>query len=159
MTENSEEVWGSALPYLKSVESMENTEEVPKYDYTVTVSKEDFIDTMKGEFQNISFTEDPDEWFSDAEYSKSGRLSSINICGENVKGTKLRSMFGLRSSHIDIEVKDGDFLFTTAGYGHGVGMSQYGANSLAKDGYTYEEILSWYYTDISLKSINDLNIN
>jgi stage II sporulation protein D len=158
MTENSENVWGGSIPYLQSVKSMEATEEIPKYTSTATIAQTDFIETMKSQYPDISLPEDPNEWFSNAEYTESGRLYCIDIGGITVKGTVLRSLFDLRSTTLSIEINDNDIVFTTTGYGHGVGMSQYGANSLAEQGYSSEEIIKWYYTGVELENIDELKL-
>ena len=69
-----------------------------------------------------------------------------------MSGTEMRTLFSLRSTSFTVTEQDGQFTFSVTGYGHGVGMSQYGANAMAKEGSTYEEILKWYYTGISLET-------
>ena len=77
-------------------------------------------------------------------------FDTIVIGGETFKGTEIRSIFGLNSTNFTITYDDGDFVFTTEGYGHRVGMSQYGANAMAKHGHTYPEILAHYYRGTEL---------
>ena len=84
---------------------------------------------------------------------KSNRISSITINNKVFKGTELRQLLSLRSTDITIKQNNNIITITTNGYGHGVGMSQYGANYLAKQGYTYKEILNYYYQDIKIDSI------
>lgn len=158
MTEDSENVWGGAVPYLKSVESMENPDEIPKYTATVTVSSDDFAETILEEYPDADLSGDADKWFSDAEYTDSGRLYSITIGGCKVAATALRTLFDLRSTAISIEVSGSDIIFTTQGYGHGVGMSQYGANSMAESGYSYDEILKWFYTGTDICALDELSL-
>lgn len=147
-TETSGNVWMTDLPYLRSVDSPETQEQVPGYVSTVTVSREDFIATVTAAYPNAVFDGDEETWISDISYTESGRVSALNLCGVTVKGTALRSLFNLRSAAITIDLSGGDFTFTTVGFGHGVGMSQYGANAMAIDGDGYAEILSHYYTGI-----------
>ena len=77
-------------------------------------------------------------------------VKTIKICGKEFKGTDIRKLFDLRSSTFNCEYKDGEFIFTVNGYGHGVGMSQYGANYMAQQGSNYEEILKHYYTGVEI---------
>jgi stage II sporulation protein D len=77
-------------------------------------------------------------------------VKSVTIGGVTVSGARVRSLFGLRSATFDPEVKDGKIVFYVTGYGHGVGMSQYGANELAKEGKTWREIISHYYTGVTI---------
>ena len=82
--------------------------------------------------------------------SSTNRVNNIKINNSNYKGTKFRSLLGLRSTDFNITY-DNDFVYIhTVGYGHGVGMSQYGANYMAYDGYSYDEILKHYYTGIKI---------
>ncbi len=149
-TENSENVWGTALPYLVSVDSMEDSESVPNYESTVTVSEGSFRDTILKKHPDADLDGDSSGWITDADYSDSGRLLSVKIGGETVTGTELRRLFDLRSTGIEIDVTDDGVRFTVTGYGHGVGMSQYGANAMAESGSSYDEILTWYYPGAAL---------
>jgi stage II sporulation protein D len=85
-------------------------------------------------------------WLSDAVYNDAGAVDSCRIGGIQVGGVEVRSIFSLRSTKFEYAVKDGAIIFTTEGYGHGVGMSQYGANAMAADGYDHAAILEHYYT-------------
>ena len=79
-------------------------------------------------------------------------VKEITIGDKTFKGTDIRKFFSLRSSTFDCEYKDGSFIFKVKGYGHGVGMSQYGADFMARQGSTYIEILKHYYTGVEIKS-------
>lgn len=149
-TENSENVWGSALPYLVSVASMEDPESVPQYKSTVTISTSNFSETIKKKYPEADFSGETDDWITDMEYSDSGRLLTARIGGVTFTGRELRTLFELRSTGMEISITDDGVVFSVTGYGHGVGMSQYGANAMAQDGSTYEEILTWYYTGTTL---------
>ncbi len=148
LTESSAEVWGRELPYLVSVISREDGGEIQNYVSSVTVSSDDFIDTMTSYDDAAFFGDDSSEWVSGVIKTDSGRMRSAVIGGVSLSGTELRRLFGLRSAAISIDVGDDNVVFTTVGYGHGVGMSQYGANEMAKEGNSYEDILEWYYTGI-----------
>ena len=147
-TEDSENVWGNSVPYLKSVESPENEESVPGFMSTVTVAVSDFLDTFSGSYPEAVFGDDAGEWIKNVEYNENGRVSTVIIGEVLISGTQLRALFGLRSTALTIELVDENVVFATKGYGHGVGMSQYGANALAKEGKDWREILSAYYTGI-----------
>ena len=149
-TESSENVWGAPLPYLVAVDSIENGDTVPNYESAVTVSPSEFAETVKSKFPDAKLTGDPRDWITDTSYSDSGRLLTANIGGVTVKGTELRSMFDLRSAGIKIDCDGDNITFRVTGYGHGVGMSQYGANAMAKGGSTYDEILLWYYPNTTI---------
>ena len=82
---------------------------------------------------------------------ESGRVKEVRIGSTVYLGTKLRSLLGLRSTDFEFAIENGNFVITTRGYGHGVGMSQYGANGMAKAGYSYEQILTHYYTGVQME--------
>ncbi|MDR0863116.1 MAG: stage II sporulation protein D [Oscillospiraceae bacterium] len=150
MTENVATVWGSSEPYLVSVESPETPENVPDLVATVTVSRADFRATVTAALPNAKLpTDDVSAWVTDVARDASGRISSLSLGGVPVTGVELRRMFALRSTAASIEVGEA-VVFTTMGYGHGVGMSQRGANLMAAGGASWREILLTYYTGVSL---------
>lgn len=153
-TQASGNVWGSALPYLISVESPESEEDVPNYEYTVTVSFSDFTETIASKYPDASFGEDKGTWIGETIRDNSGRVQSVVIGGVSISGTALRTLFSLRSTAIDFEMIDTGISITTTGYGHGVGLSQYGANVLAEKGFSCEDIIAWYYTGTELRNIS-----
>ena len=142
-TENSENVWGKAYPYLKSVDSSFDTKAEnfsTKAEFTQKELEEKLGDKIKKGFS-------PKDYFGDVSLSKTGLVKEIQICDKKYKGSEIREIFDLRSSNFTVEYKEGKFIFTVCGYGHGVGMSQFGANELAKEGKNFKEILEYYYTD------------
>lgn len=143
-TEEAGELWGE-VPYLVSVDSPETKEQVPDYVSRVTVTELDFRDTVLSAHPEADMTGDPAAWVSDVERNDSGRVSRAVIGGAELSGAELRELFSLRSAAFRIKHAKGSFTFTVTGYGHGVGMSQYGANAMAKDGADYTEILRHYY--------------
>ena len=155
LTAESSEVWAYSLPYLLSVESPETSDSVPDYISTVTVSLADFKETVLLYYPDAVFATDTGIWVNDITYTKSGRIGTLRLGGVSVTGPVLRDMFGLRSTAASIDVGEENIIFTTTGYGHGVGMSQYGANALAKSSYSYKDILNWYYTGISFTNMED----
>ena len=137
-------------PYLQSVPSPENEENVPNYITTLTLRDIDFRDTVLYLKPEADMTGEADEWIENTELTSSGRVGSMTVGGVSFTGAELRKLFSLRSTAFTVEHADGEFTFTVTGYGHGVGMSQYGANVMAKDGADYKEILSHYYPGTEL---------
>lgn len=149
MTEDSGAVW-NGLPYLVSVSSPESEDTVPNYVTKVTVTELDFRDTVLYLKPEANMTGEPSKWIGKVTRNDSGRVETAVIGGVDFSGTELRSLFSLRSTAFTIGHSDGKFTFTVTGFGHGVGMSQYGANAMAKSGSDYAEILSHYYPGTEL---------
>ncbi|MGE4484489.1 MAG: stage II sporulation protein D [Oscillospiraceae bacterium] len=149
-TEASENVWSDALPYLRQVTSPETAADVPEYFSTVLVAFSDFKETVLEVYPNAVFGDDKSTWITDTSFTESGRLDSACIGGVTVSGTEIRTLFALRSAAVEISVTEDSVVFRTTGYGHGVGMSQYGSNVLAEQGYDYKEILLHYYTGATI---------
>ncbi len=141
-TEDCQNVWGSDLPYLKPVASPGDTLS-PQYVSTVTVTAKTLREKLGDE---CDFSGKEAAYFGKSEKTASGVVKQISVCGTPLKGARIRSLLDLRSSAFDVAYSDGGFTFTVYGYGHGVGMSQYGANAMAKQGSGFEEILTHYYT-------------
>lgn len=144
LTEDSDAIWGD-YPYLVSVPSPEDEDDVPNYISTLSLRDIDFRDTVLYLKPEADMTGEADTWIGDTELDSSGRVARMTIGGVEFTGRELRELFSLRSTAFEIEHEDGEFRFTVTGYGHGVGMSQYGANVMAKDGADYKEILEHYY--------------
>ncbi len=159
MTAESGEVWTSSLPYLVSVSSPETSENVPNYVSSVTVSLPDFKQTVLDFYPDAVFTANTSTWVTDITYTQSGRIGTVRLGGVKVTGPVLRSIFGLRSTAASIAIGENNIVFTTTGYGHGVGMSQYGANAYAQQGKNYRDILTWYYTGASFGDEKDYTNN
>lgn len=150
-TEASEHVWGTAVPYLVSVAS---PYDVGAQDYEATLSFTQQEMTLELQ-ELLGGTEPqgaPDTWFGETQTTPAGYVTAIDVQGASVAGTALRRALGLRSTAFTIAYADGVFTVTTRGYGHGVGMSQFGANAMALTGKTYEEILAWYYPGTQLET-------
>lgn len=143
-TEDSDAIWGD-YPYLVSVSSPEGEDDVPNYISTLSLRDIDFRDTVLYLKPEADMTGDAEDWVSDTKRDLSGRVESMTIGGVEFSGRELRELFSLRSTAFELEHEDGEFTFTVTGYGHGVGMSQYGANVMAKGGADYKEILEHYY--------------
>jgi stage II sporulation protein D len=149
-TEDGAELWG-AVPYLTSVASPETSEEVPNFVTTVEVAPENFRESIKLLYPDTPFGEDPAGWLGGTELDGSGRVRKVEVCGVPLTGSEMRSLFALRSTAFTLEYNGAAFVFTVTGYGHGLGLSQYGANAMAKIGSDYEEILAHYYPGATLK--------
>ena len=144
-TENSEDVRRQSLPYLKSVET--SGEDVKKeYETKISYSIDNFRQILKNSYPEADFNKPV---FENISYTKGNSVDKITLYGVTMRGVKVRSLYNLRSACFDISLNDG-VTFTTYGYGHGVGMSQYGANYMASQGKNYREILTHYYTDVEI---------
>ena len=150
-TENCGAIW-SELPYLISVDSPENENFVPNYISTLEISSLDFRDTLLHFCPEADFSGDENQWIGDILYEDSGRVDSVSLGSISFPATKLREIFALRSTAFTLEYTGENFLFTVRGFGHGVGMSQYGANVMASQGSDYTAILAHYYPGTSLVS-------
>lgn len=148
-TESGSELWGS-VPYLTSVSSPETADDVPNYVTTVEVTSDNFKETIAAKYPELKLEGEASAWVADAQCDDSGRVRSISICGQSISGSDMRTLFALRSTAFELKYNDGVFVFTVTGYGHGLGMSQYGANVMAKKGFTYTEILNHYYEGANL---------
>lgn len=139
-TEEAVAVWGSDYPYLQAVSSPEKT----MYG-TVIYAKPELEQRLK-----ITLSENPEDWFGAVTYTKGGGIASMEIGGETFTGTYLRSMLGLRSTDFTVETDGTNITITTRGYGHRVGLSQYGANAMAEAGSAWQMILQHYYPGTTL---------
>ena len=149
MTEASENVWGTALPYLVAVDSSTDLN-ADNYLYTVQFTAEQMQQALAG----LSLLPDPAapaSWFGEAALTPSGYVASLPVCGQSVTGPALRKALGLRSACFTVQYQEGSFLLTTKGYGHGVGLSQWGAKALAEQGQSAEEILAHYFPGTELR--------
>lgn len=144
-TEDAAAVWGGDIPYLHSVDSP-GEEDAPRYTETVTLSAEAFSETLRSAYPEANLSGSPNGWFGACSYTDGGGIETIFIGGTAVSGTKLRSLYSLRSTNITFAVTEaGEIEITTCGFGHRVGLSQYGAKAMAEAGADFEEILMHYY--------------
>ena len=149
-TENSKDVWGGDIPYLVSVES-HGEESAPNFYSTVTVTFDEFKTKICSEFSDIKINSPQD--IGEFDKSEGGSVKTLNIGKEKISGKDIRRIFGLRSSCFEIKADENNVTFEVAGYGHGVGMSQYGANAMAKEGKDYKQILYHYYTGTEVSGV------
>lgn len=149
-TESAANIWGGEVPYLQSVTSPGDRLS-PDYTETTVLSAEEFR-TKAAADAGIVLGDDPSAWLADMQYSENetGVVTSITVGGKIMTGQQLRTLLSLRSPAFTVEYADGQFTFTCTGNGHGVGMSQYGADYMARQGSTYEEILAHYYPGTTL---------
>lgn len=148
-TESAANIWQSDIPYLQSVESPGDVYST-RYSLTEAFSAEE----LKSALRSVSGvnTDDIDENFIVINgVTEAGTVTSVTVGGKEMTGTELRSCLNLRSPCFTAEYSEGEYLITVKGYGHGVGMSQYGADYYAKQGMTYEEIILHYYTGVEIE--------
>ena len=145
-TENSEEIFSKKLPYLRSVDSSWDEEVSPVFNDSFEFSLQEFYDRL-----NMSYSDEIKVKITKS--TSTGRVKEVLINGNKFSGSKIYSLLDLRSTHFSINQIGNNIIIKTKGYGHGVGLSQYGALAMAKKGYTYKEILSYYYLGTDLEKI------
>ncbi len=148
-TLDAQAVWGNATPYLLGVDSPEG-DEVPNYHSQVILSQEEVRQLTLARYPAADLSAPPSTWFQDLQQSATGIVAQANLGGVTLTGTQLRSLFSLRSPAFFLEYQEESFVFSVTGYGHGVGMSQYGAKALAEQGQNFQQILCWYYSDTQI---------
>lgn len=154
MTETAENVWKSPLPYIKSVDSSYDVN-APDFEYKTIVDINDFIKKIKSKNNSAKInSQNIMDNIKIISRTKAGYVSNIKIGGVSFTGIEIRQLFSLRSSNFTISSDGKNVIFTTKGYGHGAGMSQYGANFMAKEGKTYKEIINHYYFDVEIRNIS-----
>lgn len=147
-TENAEDVWGTKVEYLISVDSPGDLE-LPKLKSEVEISIVDFKDIMQKEYGCVF----EGELMGDVSFTQGGAVDTLFIGNKHIRGTDIRKTFGLKSASFSLQVLGDVVKFNVKGYGHGVGMSQYGANYYAKQGLKYDVILKKYYTGITIDKV------
>ena len=149
MTASAEEVWGTPYPYLVSVDCSWDTD-APRYQETVELSVAEANACLNDGVVYCSAS--PSEVPVVKSQTASGRAEEVSYGGTQWKGTDFRQKLGLNSTNFSFEINDGVLSISTIGYGHGVGLCQHGANGMAKEGYTFEEILTHYYPGCYLET-------
>ena len=148
-TEIPEFVWGGSFPYLISVET-NGEDEYSNYNSEIILTKDELISKMLENYQDFKIDFKSDEPIKIMEYTDSGRIKTIKIGNKELSGVEARKIFGLKSAKFSVEIIENNIRFTVIGYGHGVGLSQTGSDSLAKQGKNYEEIIKYYYKDVEI---------
>lgn len=146
-TENAVDIWGGNYAYLSSVES-NGDKLAPEYLTTVELSSDDFVQKMSSA---VSLEGNASGWIGEIDRTESGSVITAVIGGKSISGSEIRKLLSLRSANFDVSVSDSKIVFTVRGYGHGVGMSQYGAHYMAMQGKNYKEIISYYYTGCQIE--------
>lgn len=150
-TESALAVWGSDVPYLQAVESPEHEE---RYEESVTVSASEFAAVLRERYPEIALDGAPETWFGAQTRTVGGGLDTVEIGGISLRGTELRTLFSLRSTVMTLTPETDGVKIATSGYGHRVGLSQYGADALAAQGEDFEEILLHYYQNTQLEHLH-----
>ncbi len=155
-TENAEEYWQTYVPYLRSVTSPWDEAVSPKYKQETRISYEDLFSKLKiAGVQPVSAQASA----RTLSWTSGKRVKKIQIAGQSFTGREVRELLALPSSHFTLSLQAEDVHITSYGYGHGVGMSQYGAQGMAKEGYTAEQILKHYYSGIQIETVDQLGIS
>lgn len=145
-TESAETIWGKDIPYLQSTDS-EWDKNSARYTSTVTLTADEIR-----EICGKKTDKEDGGMIEIISVSDSGTVLEAVLCGERMTGTEIRELLSLRSPVFSAEYSDGEYIFTVSGYGHGVGMSQNGANAMAKNGKTYDEIIKHYYKGVEIEN-------
>ena len=144
-TEFASNVWNGTVPYLIPVDSVGDTL-ADQFETSVTFASEQIKGILTEAYPDLTLSGDTRSWFQIISRSPSGYVLTLQAGNLQISGKDLRTLLGLRSTNFTITAQTNSFLFTTKGYGHGVGLSQYGADYMARQGSGYEEILLHYYT-------------
>lgn len=157
LTRPAGEVWSSDLPYLQAVFSSESNTDVPDYYSRAEFSAEGFQKAVLTAYPSANLSGSMSGWLKHAQKDSAGTVQTLEVGGLTLRGTALRAALGLRSACFDWEVQDDRLVFYVTGYGHGVGLSQYGANQMAKEGASWREILRHYYTGVTVGAYDFTN--
>lgn len=148
-TESAENVWGEKVSYLTSVKSNGDTLS-PQYSTSVSFDKKEFLSLAKSLGVNTENTDSLKDFAKITKTTKAGTVKTVTIGNKKVSGEDIRETFSLKSAVFAIKCNKSSVVFEVKGYGHGVGMSQYGADFMARQGSTYDEILKHYYTGVTI---------
>lgn len=152
-TESSVNIWGGvSYPYLQSVETA-GEDGYDQYSSSVTLTEEELLKKLKNKYSKIEIDFSNSESIKINEYTDSGRVKNVKFGNTEIAGTEVRTILGLRSTNFEIKRENDKITFSVTGYGHGVGMSQTGADSMAKSGSNHEEIIKHFYTGVEISYI------
>jgi len=152
-TEDSKDVLALDIPYLKSTESS-GEEVAPKFKSTKEIDIDEFINEINKKYPKSRIEkENVRDLIYIKKYNISGSVNEIKLGESSIKGTEFRKLFNLSSTYFTLDIRDDIVTIACTGYGHGVGMSQWGANIMAKNGYTYKDILKHYYHGIEIENL------
>lgn len=152
-TETTLNVWGGdGYPYLQSV-ATSGEEAYSQYQSEVILTKQTFIDKIKEKHSDFEIDFSQENAIQILEYTEAGRVKTIRMGNKEFSGVEVRSLLNLKSANFTVEIQEENIKFSVIGYGHGVGMSQTGADSMAKQGSNYEEIIKHFYTGVEIVNI------
>ena len=152
-TEAPIDVWGgSGYPYLQAVTTA-GEDAYSQYSSEVEFTKQEFEEKIKEEHSDFEINFDEEDCIKIEEYTDGNRVKKIKVGNLELSGVEMRNIFGLRSANFEVSIEKDKIKFSVIGYGHGVGMSQTGADSLAKEGKTYEDIIHHFYTDVEIQDM------
>lgn len=155
-TEIPVNVWGgTGYPYLQSVETS-GEDGYTQYASEVILSQQDLINKLKQKYSDISIDFSNQDDLKILEYTEGGRVKTVKFGNHEISGVETRTLLGLRSANFEIMKESDNIKFSVKGYGHGVGMSQTGADSLAKQGKVAEEIICHFYSGVEIKDVNSI---
>lgn len=155
-TEIPVNVWGgTGLPYLQVVETA-GEEGYTQYASEVAFSQTELVEKLKSKYNDILININNQEDVKIIEYTDSGRVKTIKFGNHEISGVEARTLLGLKSTNFEIRKENDKIKFTVKGYGHGVGMSQTGADAMAKQGKNYQDIINHFYKGIEIKEVNSL---
>lgn len=155
-TELPVNVWGgSGLPYLQVVQTA-GEEGYTQYNSEVILGEDELINKLKTKYEDIQINFADEQDIKILEYTDSNRVKTVKFGNHEISGVETRTLLGLKSTNFQITREDGKVKFTVKGYGHGVGMSQTGADTIAKQGSSYEDIIKHFYVGVEIKDINEL---
>lgn len=149
ITELAINVWGGNYPYLQIVETA-GEDAYTSFKSEVKISKDQLVEIMNSKYTDFSIDFYKDDFIKINSYTNSKRVSKIKIGNKELTGVEARNLLGLKSTQFDFKIEGDDIFFSVIGYGHGVGFSQCGGDVLAKLGKSYEEIIKYYYKDVSI---------
>lgn len=152
-TESAVAVWGGDVPYLQAVDSP-GEEAAPVFQEERHWSAEELRTLLQEALPEAVLTGAPETWFTELQYSPGGGVETLKLGGVALSGTGLRQLLGLRSTRLSIELREDQICIRTYGYGHRVGLSQYGAQAMAQAGSSYREILQHYYQGTRLQKLS-----
>lgn len=154
-TERAEDVWGGNVPYLQNSDSSLDIN-APGYHSTVQISENEFKKKIISEYPDAKLNSSPSDWYHNEIRSSGGAVLNCSVGEIKLKGTDMRRIFGLRSHNYTLSYINGKFNFDVYGYGHGVGMSQWGAKFYADEGKNYRDILRIYYKGVDFVKMSEI---
>ena len=143
------------MPYLQVVQTA-GEEGYSQYNSEVILGEDELINKLKTKYEDIQINFADEQDIKILEYTDSNRVKTVKFGNHEISGVETRTLLGLKSTNFQITREDGKVKFTVKGYGHGVGMSQTGADTMAKQGSSYEDIIKHFYVGVEIKDINEL---